>query len=140
MAQRPETMISSDMVCFVILKAREYFAKDVVTIPDPASNASDDAMASVLEDHSDDPTEMQLTEFIESLNDDEKIDLVALAWLGRGDDTADNWEHLRTEAMTARHSASTAQYLLGMAMLPDYLEEGLAQFGLSCTDYESRRL
>ncbi|MCH8685704.1 DUF3775 domain-containing protein [Pedomonas mirosovicensis] len=140
MADRPATMVSPETVCFIIVKAREYMGKDVVTIPDPGSNASDDAMSSVLEDHTDDPSQVELADIIDSLNDDEKIDLVALAWLGRGDDTADNWERLRTEALTARHTTSTAEYLMGMPMLPDYLEEGLAQFGLSCTDYEARHL
>ncbi|HLU91919.1 MAG TPA: DUF3775 domain-containing protein [Pedomonas sp.] len=140
MAERPATLISTEKVCFLIIKAREYMGKDVVTIPDPGSNASDDAMTSVLEDHSDDPSEQELADFIENLNDDEKFDLVALAWLGRGDDTADNWSRLRTEALTASHTASTAEYLMGMPMLPDYLEEALSQFGLSCTEFETGRL
>lgn len=140
MAERPATLISTDKVCFLIVKAREYMGKDVVTIPDPGSNASDDAMTSVLEDHSDDPSEQELADFIDNLNDDEKFDLVALAWLGRGDDTADNWLRLRTEALTASHTASTAEYLMGMPMLPDYLEEGLSQFGLSCIEFESGHL
>lgn len=140
MADRPATLISSEKVCFIIVKAREYMGKDVLTIPDQGSNASDDAMSSVLEDHPDDPSEMELATFIDGLNDDEKVDLVALAWLGRGDDTADNWERLRTEALTARHTATTAEYLMGMSMLPDYLEEGLSQFGISCADFEAGHL
>ena len=47
--------ISSEKVCFVALKAREFNVKDVVTIPDPGSNPSDDGEAAVLEDHRDDP-------------------------------------------------------------------------------------
>jgi hypothetical protein len=47
--------IATDKVCFIVVKAREFDAKDVVTEPDPASNPSDDAMVSVLEDHEDDP-------------------------------------------------------------------------------------
>lgn len=140
MADRPATLISSEKVCFIVVKAREYMGKDMVTIPDPGSNASDDAMSSVLEDHTDDPSEAELADVIDSLNDDEKIDLVALAWLGRGDDTADNWERLRTEALTARHTATTAEYLMGMPMLPDYLEEALSQFGISCAEFEQGRL
>jgi hypothetical protein len=47
----PEVSISVDKVCFFVLKAREFEAKDVVTVPDRASNATDDGMRSVLEDH-----------------------------------------------------------------------------------------
>ena len=52
--------IATDKVCFIIVKAREFDAKDVVTEPDPASNPSDDAMVSVLEDHEDDPVLSEL--------------------------------------------------------------------------------
>jgi len=34
--------ISQEKVCFIIMKAREFGAKDEVTEPDPGSNPSDD--------------------------------------------------------------------------------------------------
>jgi hypothetical protein len=37
----------------------------------------------------------------------------------------------RAEAQRG-HNNRTASYLLGIPLLPDYLEEGLAQFGHSC--------
>jgi hypothetical protein len=46
---------------------------------------------------------------------------------------------LRAEAARA-HNGRTARYLLGMPLLPDYLEEALAQFNLSCADFERDRL
>jgi hypothetical protein len=73
-------------------------AKDIVTIPDEGSNATDDDMISVLEDHSDDPVAAELTGFINALTEDEQIDLVAMAWLGRGDSSIDDWDELRVEA------------------------------------------
>ncbi|WP_432761613.1 DUF3775 domain-containing protein [Rhizobium calliandrae] len=39
----------------------------------------------VLEDHSDDPVEAEPESATWALNEDKQIDLVALAWLGRGD-------------------------------------------------------
>jgi len=81
--------ISPEKVCFIILKAREFDAKDAVTEPDPASNPSDDRDAAVLEDHSDDPVVEELTSLIDSLSEDEQIDLVALTWLGRDDGWCD---------------------------------------------------
>ena len=53
--------ISPEKVCFVIIKAREFDAKDEVTEPDPGSNPSDDRDAAVLEDHLDDPVLEELT-------------------------------------------------------------------------------
>jgi hypothetical protein len=47
----PALSILPEKVCFIVVKAREFDAKDMVTIPDEASNATDDAMISVLEDH-----------------------------------------------------------------------------------------
>jgi hypothetical protein len=125
--------ISREKVCFFIIKAHEFDVKDVVTDPDGASNATDDAMLSVLEDHKDDPTYYELRSFINALTEDEQIDLVALTWLGRGDGTIQEWDELREEA-TRLHNNRTAQYLLAKPMLGDHLEEGLAQFGYSCED------
>src|SRR5271165_4412965 len=88
----PDLSISPEKVCFIIIKAREFDAKDVVTDPDDGSNASDDAMVSVLEDHKDDPVLAELTGFIGALTEDEQIDLVALTWFGRGDGTIEDWE------------------------------------------------
>jgi len=138
MAAIPTLSISPEKLCFVIAKAREFDVKDVVTDPDVVSNAADDAMMSVLEDHPDDPTYDELKSFIGALTQDEQIDLVALTWLGRGDGTLDDWDDLREEAARA-HNRRTAAYLLGKPMLADHLEEALAQFGLSCEDEMGRR-
>jgi hypothetical protein len=130
MITSPTLSISPEKVYFFAAKAREFDVKDVVTDPDPVSNASDDCMLSVLEDHPDDPTEQELMAFINALTEDEQIDLVALTWLGRGDGTIDEWDELRAEASRA-HNKRTAQYLLGKPLLADHLEEALAQFEIS---------
>ena len=129
----PALSISPEKVCFIVVKAREFDAKDMVTIPDEASNATDDAMMSVLEDHADDPVAAELRGFIE------QVDLVALAWLGRGDGTLEDWEDLRAEAARL-HNKRTASYLLGMPLLPDHLEDALSQFGSSCEEFEMGHL
>jgi hypothetical protein len=141
-SELPALAISPEKVCFVIVKAREFDAKDAVTEPDAGSNASDDNMISVLEDHGDDPVLEELTAFISNLTEDEQVDLVALAWLGRDDNTIDDWEALREEALRAHSTRTThtANYLLGMPLLGDYLEEGLALFGQSCGEFEIDRL
>jgi len=72
---------------------------------------------------------------IRGLNEDEQIDLVALAWLGRGDGDLDDWQDLRAEAARA-HNKRTAEYLLGMPLLGDYLEEALSQFGHSTEEFD----
>lgn len=131
--------ISPEKVCFVIIKAREFDVKDLVSEPDPGSNATDDKMIAVLEDHADDPVREELRSAIAAMSEDEQIDLVALAWLGRGDYTADDWDSVRGEAAHA-HNERTAAYLLGMPLLADFLEEGLSLLGHSCEPYEINRL
>jgi hypothetical protein len=135
----PTLTISSESVCFIIVKAREFDAQDVVTDPDSGSNAADDGAASVLEAHPDDLTQKELVAFITALSEEEQADLVALLWLGRGDGTLEDWDDLRDEAQR-QHNNRTAAYLLGEPLLSDHLEEGLSQFGLTCEDFEIDRL
>ena len=129
----PDLSISPDKLCFIIAKAREFDAKDIVTDPGVSSNATDDGMLAVLEDHPDDPVVQELTAFIRALTEDEQVDLVALVWLGRGDGTLEDWNDIRAEASRA-HNKRTAKYLLGMPLLPNHLEDGLAEFGISCDE------
>ncbi|SKA32497.1 Protein of unknown function [Enhydrobacter aerosaccus] len=135
----PALSISPEKVCFIVVKAREFDVQDVETDPDSGSNASDDAMASVLEAHGDDPTYDELVAFIDGLTEEEQVDLVALTWLGRGDGDISDWPDLRREARRARNKR-TAAYLLGKPMLADHLEDGLAEFGCSCEEFEKGHL
>jgi hypothetical protein len=138
-AEEPALTVSPEKVAFIIMKAREFDVKDGVTEPNPGSNPSDDHAAAVLEDHEDDPVVEELTSLINSLSEDEQIDLVALTWLGRDDYTVNDWLAVRAEAERA-HNARTVQYLLGMPLLGDFLEEGLSMLGYSCEEYEIGRL
>jgi hypothetical protein len=129
----PELSISEEKLCFIVAKAREFDVKDEVTDPDDASNPTDDAQIAVLEDHKDDPVMQEIVAVVRSMTVDEQIDLVTLVWLGRGDGALDDWSDLRAEA-ARDHNNRTASYLLGMPLLADYLEEGMAQFGISCEE------
>jgi hypothetical protein len=114
--------ISPEKVCFIIVKAREFDAKDAVTDPDPGSNPSDDA--AVLEDHSDDPVLEELTSLIDFLIG-RRADRPRCADVARA-------RRLFRERVAngARRSGScsqqsTANYLLDTPLLGDFLEEGL---------------
>jgi len=129
----PDLSISPEKVCYIIAKAREFDAKDVVTDPEDGSNPADDAMVAVLEDRRDDPVVQEIAAAIFAMTEDKQVDLVTLAWLGRGDGSLEDWNELRDEAVRA-HNRCTASYLLGMPLLADYLDEALAQFGHSCDE------
>jgi len=131
--------ISPEKVCFLIIKAREFDAKDIVTEPDTGSNPSDDRDVAVLEDHGNDPTVQEIASLINALSVDEQIDLVALTWLGRDDYTAEDWAEVREEA-ARQHNNRTAAYLLGTPTVGDFLEEGLSMLGYSCEEFEIDRL
>jgi hypothetical protein len=131
--------IDPRIVCYLIIKAREFDAKIEVVEPDPGSNPSDDDMRGVLEDYPDDPVVEEIRTVVDDLNEDEQIDLVTLLWLGRSDASAEEWRDLRQEAEAA-HSEHTADYLLGTPLLGDYLAEGLDRLGYDCSDFEKEHL
>jgi hypothetical protein len=124
--------ISPTKVGFVIVKAREYDAK--VGAWDDGETSDHDA-ESILEDFKDDSTVVELREFIRDLNIDEQVSLVALVWIGRGSFSADELEDA-LETARAEHNKRTAEYLLGIPLLSDYLEEGLSALGYSVEDAE----
>src|ERR1700722_6798605 len=132
----PTLSISTEKICFVVLKAREFDVKDADTSSDEdGSNLADDRMVEVLENRPDDPVDQELVAFIEAMSEDEQVDLVTLTWLGRGDGGLEDWDDLRAEAGRV-HNRRTASYLLGIPLLPDFLEEALAAFGRSCEEFE----
>jgi hypothetical protein len=136
----PTLSISAEKICFVVLKAREFDVKDADTSSDEdGSNPADDRMVEVLEDRPDDPVDQELVAFIEAMSEDEQVDLVTLTWLGRGDGGLEDWDDLRAEAARV-HNRRTASYLLGIPLLPDFLEEALAAFGRSCEEFEEDHL
>lgn len=128
--------ISPTKVGFVIVKAREYDAKVGAWDDDETSDHDAD---SILEDFKDDATVAELRSFIEDLNVDEQVSLVALAWIGRGSFGADELEDA-LETARAEHNKRTAEYLLGIPLLSDYLEEGLDILGYSVEDAEDDAL
>jgi hypothetical protein len=128
--------IAPEKVAHIVIKAREYDSK-VATWDDSAkAGDAEEEPDSILEDFSNDPTRAELVTFINGLNDDEQAHLVALAWIGRG---TFGPEDLDEAVETARNERvnSTSQYLIGMPLLADYLEEGLDKLGISVADAES---
>ena len=123
--------IAPEKVATVIVRAREIDAK-----VGSWDDAGDEAGAeSILEQRSGDATEAELKAFIAELNVDEQVSLVALMWVGRGTYEADEFE---TAKQTARDESvnATEDYLIGVPLLADYLEDGLDKLGISVEDAE----
>jgi Protein of unknown function (DUF3775) len=124
--------ISPTKVGYVIVKAREYAAKVGAWDDGPTSDHDAD---SILEAFSEDATQIELREFIQDLNEDEQISLVALAWIGRGSFGPEELDEAMATARAER-TGRTEDYLIGMPLLPDYLEEALDRLGYSVEDAE----
>lgn len=126
--------IALDKVCELILRARALDVKEGITDPDSGSNPIDDGSTDVLTAAPDDMTEEEIREVIAGLNDDERADLIALVYIGRGDMEPEEWgaairlARERDEGGNGR----TADWLLGIPNLADLLDEGVAALGRSC--------
>lgn len=103
------------------------------------SDPTDDDFRSILTDRANKPIRRELAAFINAMDDDEKAELIALTWTGRGDYSAREWRVAVAEARS-RREVETSVYLLGIPLLGDYLEDGLAEFGMSCDDFNDREL
>lgn len=120
--------IDPDVAFFILEKARELAAKVEQTNPGDGSNPTDDRSVDVLEQTRDDATYEELRSAVVALNDDERADLVALLWLGRGDFTLSEWGEARRQARS-RGTTPTADYIAGDPVASEEIEQGLALFG-----------
>jgi len=125
--------ISPEKVAHVIVKAREYDAK--VGAWDESGDSSDADSDSILEDFKSDSTRNEVSEFIAGLNIDEQVNLVALMWVGRGSFAPEDFAEAVSTARGERVN-KTEDYLLGIPLLSDYLEEGLEKLGYRIEDAE----
>ncbi len=126
--------ISLEAVATVVDHARALQGKEET---DAAQVSEDeDSEAALLQQTPDDMTAGALRAFIADLNEDEQASLIALAWIGRGDHGAEEWDEARALAADRNEGRDAAAYLLAMDNLGDLLAEGVAAFGLSIEDVE----
>ena len=126
--------IALDKVCELILRAKAVDVKEGMTDPASGSNPIDDGNIDTLTANPDDATDQELREVIAGLNDDERADLIALVYIGRGDLEPEEWPQAVRLARDRAESSSAgaADYLIGIPNLGDLLDEGLASLGRSC--------
>jgi hypothetical protein len=129
--------ISPERAFFIIVKAREFDEQVAPSDPDSGSNPTDDREVDVLEVGEDNAVLQELEAAIASLNIDERLDVLALTWLGRGDFASFGEARGAAGDLSELH---VARYLIGTPQLGDYLEEGLSQLGVSLEGFEINRL
>lgn len=131
-----ELSIGPDTVRLLILKAKTLSAAlnddyadgsehEVELDGDTRDNHHHDGLA---EEKAENLNEEEFRELIADLNVDEAAELIALAWVGRGDYEASEWADAVTAARE-RANRRTAKYLMGLPQLADWLEEGLEAIG-----------
>jgi hypothetical protein len=131
--------IPLEQLTYIIEKAREFDAETEPVDTDSASNPSDDKDVAILEGTGDNPTEQELSAALDALDDDQRVELLALMWLGRGDFERGEWRDALARAREV-HNAAETEYLMGTPLLADYLEEALDALGYSLEDYRKNRL
>src|SRR5262245_53746134 len=97
----PNLSIPLETLVYIIEKAREFDAEVEPVNPHDGSNPIDEEAGTVdiLQDTPDNPTAEELTAALDTLNDDQRDEMVALTWVGRGDFTSEDWD----EALYAAH-------------------------------------
>ncbi|EHL30416.1 DUF3775 domain-containing protein [Legionella drancourtii] len=126
--------INPKLVCFIIDKAKEFQAKEGVTFDEEIPNSEYDYdIAQILADHPDDLTYAEVRHIIEELDDDQKVDLLALMYLGRGDFSDQDWSGAHKEARN-NLAPDLTEYLFSKPTIAYYLEQGLEFLGYSCDE------
>ncbi|MET4130816.1 DUF3775 domain-containing protein [Roseovarius sp. MBR-6] len=108
----------------LVLRFNAVMAKDGTDISDLGGNATDDEVTATLQETEGDLSRNEITQEIESMNDEQQDALVALFWIGRGDAEPAAWEQTKALARQ-QHEGLVSRYLLGRPMVGEYLTEGL---------------
>lgn len=108
----------------LVLRFNAVVAKEGTDISDLGGNASDDEVTVTLQETEGDLSRNEITQEIESMNDEQQDALVALFWIGRGDAEPAAWEQTKALARQ-QHEGLVSRYLLGRPMVGEYLTEGL---------------
>ena len=127
--------IGLEKIGYIATLLKEYEA----TVPSSGlhdgGNPMDDGEVVALESGSN-RANRELEAYLKNLNDDEKLDLVALMWLGRDELSADDWEEIRKTAEREGAGKSTADYIMGTPLAAQYLEDALTELGHSVMEVE----
>ncbi|WP_232630865.1 DUF3775 domain-containing protein [Methylobacterium sp. Leaf118] len=124
--------IALDKLTDLILRLRAVEAKEGATDPDSGSNPIDDGATDVLVGGTDDATEQEIRSAVAGFNEDERSNLLALIYIGRGDLEAAEWGEAVRFAREREAAGDTAiRELLGTPEAAALLEEGLDALGIT---------
>lgn len=128
--------LNQETVCGLILQIRQFDGKEAAVDPEDSSNPSDTASDDVpykdtLQEGANDSIEQVIRAELNAMNNEELREMAALVFIGRGDNTAEEFMTVKTDA--ARDlDGRIVDYLLEQPMLGDLLANGLAAMGQPC--------
>ncbi len=121
-----------ETICRIIIRARELEAQVPAIDPDNDDPPDDsDDQFDVLADETNETVADEVRTTLDDLADDQIVEVLALAWVGRGTYDASEWDEALEEASDSS-APDRVDQLLEMPMLAGYLDSGLAAFDLSC--------
>jgi len=126
--------ISAEKLTYVIAKAREMAGED----KGRGANGSKRSVAVSATGDGCAAARAELAGFIEAMDEGEQCELIALAWVGRGKFTREEWKSALVEARN-HLKQPTADYLLRNPKLAPHLESGLAELNHSGDGFEFGR-
>jgi hypothetical protein len=126
--------ISPETLSFIIEKAREYDAEAAPVDANSGSNPSDDAQRDILEDTTDNPTRQELAGALDALNEVQRLEILAMMLIGRGDYDASAWVEALRQARDIADDRLT-DYLIETPLLGDYLASAANDLGIAVTEY-----
>ncbi len=122
-----------DTICLLIDKAHQFQSQEQVVLADVPEIPTEDWALEALADHAEDSCLNEVRDLLNDIDPNQRAELVALMWLGRGDYEVEDWDTAVEDALEG-YSERTAEYLLAHPMVADDLEEGLIQLGYSCEE------
>jgi hypothetical protein len=135
-----ELLTPLEMLCRIIIRARENEAQVPAQDPDDDADNVDDfddddegggGALSTLQDETNSAVEEELRAILDDLADDQLAETLALAWIGRGTYDNSEWDDAFSEAGDT-DPESAIDELMDMPLLASHLEAGLAAFDYSC--------
>jgi hypothetical protein len=126
--------ISAEKLSYVIAKAREMAGE----IDGRGANGSKRSVAVNAKGDGCAAARAELAGLIEAMDEGEQCELIALAWVGRGKFTREEWKSALVEARN-HLKQPTADYLLGNPKLAPHLESGLAELSHTGDGFEFGR-
>ena len=129
--------ISTAKIARAIARAREH--GDIAASWEHQIQKSfhEDLGDAILDSFEGDTTRGHLAEFIATLSRDEKVSLLAIALIGRGNFSPDNLKDAVAAALSETIYTEDS-YLIGIPLLADYLREGMEKLGLPMTEREEK--